>query len=274
MEPTLALFSPSPSVVAGAIAVAALYLLCTQTYRDKFVAATPVSTPKQIAFYGGVALALVALASPLDTIGDKYLFTAHMLQHLLLILGVAPLLLGGMPAWLLRELLAATRLAGFVRWARHPLVAFFGFNLIFAFAHIPVFYELTLASEPLHAAEHVVFVLTAMLMWMPVLSPVPEISVPYPALGQVLYLFLQTIPASLVGALLAMASAPLYITYELAPRLTALGALEDQQLGGLIMWVGGGVYFLIATGVVFFAWAAREEAANRRPGVTQGVASR
>ena len=171
----------------------------------------------------------------------------------------------------MRELLGTLHLTAFVRWAHHPLVAFFGFNVIFALAHVPVFYELTLASEPLHAAEHVVFIVTAMLMWMPVLSPVPEISAPYPALGQVLYLFLQTVPASLVGGLLALAGTASYATYELAPRITALSAIEDQQLGGLVMWVGGGLYFLIATGVVFFAWAAREEAASRRPGIPQGV---
>jgi putative membrane protein len=264
-------WSPPSSVVAGAVALAALYWLCTHRYRDRFAEARPVSTTRQVAFYSGVILALLALASPLDTLADEYLFTAHMLQHLLLILGVAPLLLAGTPGWLLRELLGAVRLTSFVSWANHPLVAFFGFNVLFALAHLPWFYELTLASEPLHAFEHVMFIGTAMLMWMPVLSPVPDISAPYPPLGQVLYLFLQTIPASLVGGLLALAGGASYPTYEAAPRILALSAVEDQQLGGLIMWVGGGLYFLIATGVVFFAWAAREEAASRRPGVTQGV---
>jgi len=265
-------YQPPPlSVVAGGFGLALVYWLCTHPYCDRFAGAAPVSDARQIAFYSGVILGLTALASPLDTLGDGYLFTAHMLQHLLLILGVAPLLLAGTPGWLLRDLLGAVHLTGFVRWARHPLVAFFSFNLIFAFAHVPAFYELTLASEPLHAAEHVVFVLTAMLMWMPVLSPVPDIAAPYPPLGQVLYLFLQTVPASLVGALLAMAGVASYATYELAPRVSPLSPLEDQQVAGLLMWVGGGLYFLIATGVVFFAWASREEAANQRPGITQGV---
>jgi putative membrane protein len=264
-------WSPSPSVLVGCLALSAIYWLCTHPYRSRFIGASPATRWQQISFYDGIGLALFALASPLDTIGDRYLFTAHMLQHLLLILGVAPLLLVGTPGWLLRDALDELRLTQFVRWAHHPLVAFFGFNLVFALAHVPPFYELTLASEPLHALEHVVFVFTAMLMWMPVLSPVPDISAPYPALGQVLYLFLQTIPASLVGGLLALAGTALYATYEAAPRITALSAIEDQQLGGLIMWVGGGLYFLIATGVVFFAWAAREEAADRRPGVPQGV---
>jgi putative membrane protein len=248
-----------------------VYWLCTQRYRGRFHHATRVSLARRAAFYSGVGLALVALASPLDIIADDYLFSAHMLQHEILILGVAPLLLAGTPGWLLRDLLGGTHLTGFVRAVRHPLIAFFGFNIIFSLAHLSSVYELTLASEPLHALEHVVFIGTAMLMWMPVLSPVPDIAPPYPALGQVLYLFVQTIPASLVGALLAATGTAYYATYAAAPRITALSPVEDQQLGGLLMWVGGGLYFLIATGVVFFTWASREEAADRRPGIPLGA---
>ena len=257
-------YTPPASVIAGLIALQVVYVLCI-TYRDRFVGSAPVPRSKQIAFTSGVLVLFLALATPLDTLADEYLFTAHMVQHLMLTLVAAPLLLVGTPGWLFREVLAATHLTGFVRWARHPLVAFFSFNVVFALAHIPAFYELTLASPPLHSAEHIVFLLTAMLMWMPVVSPVPDIAAPYPPLGQVLYLFLQTVPASLVGALLSATATPFYPTYVLAPRVTGLSPIEDQQLGGLIMWVGSGVYFLLATGVVFFAWAAREEAANRRP---------
>ncbi len=257
--------------MAGCLGLALLYYLATRRYRARFEFSAPPTPGRELAFYVGIGVALIALASPLDTIGDEYLFSAHMLQHLLLTLGVAPLLLAGTPGWLLREVLAATRLTGLVRAARHPLIAFFTFNLVFALAHIPFFYEMTLTSEPLHALEHVLFILTAMLMWLPVLSPVPDISAPYPPLGQVLYLFLQTVPASLVGALLSATSSAYYATYVLAPRITALSPIEDQQLGGLTMWVGGGLYFLLATAVVFFAWASREEAAERRHRVQQGV---
>jgi len=251
--------------VAGLAAALILYVLCIGRYRDRFAGSARVRPGRQVAFVGGLFVMLIALATPLDTIGDQYLFTAHMLQHLLLTLVAAPLLLGGTPAWLLREILRATRLTGFVRWARHPIVAFFTFNIVFSFAHVPAFYELTLSNEALHALEHLVFVGTAMLMWMPVLSPAPDIAARYPALGQVGYLFLQTVPASLLGALLSSTASAYYPTYILAPRITSLSPLEDQQLGGLIMWVGSGLYFLIATGVVFFVWASREEAANRRP---------
>lgn len=258
-------YTPPLSIIVGLIGLQVVYMLCVGPYRDRIPGSRPVPARKCVAFSAGVLVLFVALATPLDTIGDEYLFTAHMVQHLLLTLGAAPLLLLGLPGWLLRDLLAETHLTGFVRWARHPLVAFFGFNVVFSLAHVPSFYELTLANLPLHAAEHLVFVGTAMLMWMPVLSPVPDIVPPYPELGQVLYLFLQTVPASLLGALLSTTSSAFYPTYVLAPRITALSPIDDQQLGGLLMWVGGGVYFLIATGVVFFAWASREEAANRRP---------
>jgi putative membrane protein len=271
VDRVLAAYSPPLSVVVCALGLAVVYWLCTHPYRDRFRQSAPVSRARQTAFYSGVGLALIALASPLDTIADEFLFSAHMLQHMLLILGVAPMLLIGTPGWLLRDLLVTLHLAGFVRWARHPLVAFFGFNLIFALAHLASVYDLVLTSEPLHAFEHVVFIGTAMLMWMPVLSPVPDIAPPYPPLGQVLYLFLQTIPASLVGALLAATGTVYYALYATAPRVSGLNPIEDQQLGGLLMWVGGGLFFLLATGVVFFAWASREEAADRRPGIPLGV---
>jgi putative membrane protein len=258
-------YTPPVSVLAALLGLQVVYILSIGPYRDRFAGSAPVARARQVAFCGGVFVMLSALATPLDSLADEYLFTAHMVQHLLLTLIAAPLFLLGTPGWLLRRVLRSTRLTGFVRWARQPLVAFFGFNVVFSLAHLPAVYELTLANEPLHALEHLLFVGTAMLMWMPVLSPVPDIAPPYPELGQVLYLFLQTIPASIVGALLAASSTALYPTYVLAPRVTSLSPLEDQQLGGLLMWVGGGMFFLLATGIVFFTWANREEAANRRP---------
>jgi putative membrane protein len=258
-------YTPPSSVLAGLVALLVIYRLCVGRYRDRFSGSAVVPLGRQAAFYAGLLVLLIALATPLDAVADTYLFTAHMLQHLLLTLGAAPLLLAGTPGWLLRDVLRASRLTGLVRWARHPLVAFCTFNLVFSLAHVPSFYELTLTSEPLHALEHLVFLGTAMLMWMPVLSPVPDIAPPYPPLGQVLYLFLQTIPSGLVGALLAASGTAVYTTYVLASRVTGLSPQEDQQLGGLIMWVGSGLYFLIATAVVIFVWASREEAGNRRP---------
>src|ERR1043166_4026219 len=117
--------------------------MCTSPYRDRLSGSAPVPGWQRVTFYSGIALALVALATPLDPIGDSYLFTAHMLQHLLLTLGIAPLLLAGTPDWLFRQLVQALHLRRAVRWARHPLVAFSAFNLFFTLAHIPSAFELT-----------------------------------------------------------------------------------------------------------------------------------
>jgi putative membrane protein len=242
------------TVLVGLLALQAAYLWRVRR------APEPVRLTKQLTFTSGVLVIAVALLSPLDDLADHYLFSAHMVQHLLLTLGAAPLLLGGTPRWLLRDLLRATRLTSAAHTARHPIVAFFVFNIVWAAAHLPAVYELALQNELLHALEHLLFVATAVLMWWPVLGLEP-----YPPMGQVLYLFLQSVPASLVGALLTHANAAYYATYVAAPRITSLNALEDQQLGALIMWVGSGIYFLLASAVVFFAWASREEAANRRP---------
>jgi putative membrane protein len=260
-----ALIAPPPvSVVVGLLALQVAFLLCVGPYRDRFVGARPVSLWRKMAFAEGVVVLLLALASPLDVLADEYLFTAHMAQHLLITLVAAPLLLLGTPGWLLRDALKATRAYSAMPILRHPLVAFFAFNLVFAVSHVPAIYELTLSNEALHASAHLIFLATAVLMWLPVLSPLKAFP-PYPPLGQVLYLFLQTVPASLVGALLASTSTAYYATYLNAPRIVALTPVEDQQWGGLLMWVGSGFYFLIATAVVFFLWASREEAANRRP---------
>ncbi len=258
-------YTPPPSVLAGAIGLQALYWLSVGRYRDRFRRSAPVPRSRQAAFTAGVLLLLLALASPLDELADSYLFTAHMLQHLLLTLAVAPLLLAGTPGWLLVDLLRSTGLLGLLRWARHPLVAFGVFNLAFSLSHLPQVYELALANEPLHAFEHLLFLATALLMWMPVLSPAPEELPRYHSLGQILYMALQAVPSSLVGAMLSGAEAPFYTTYALAPRLFAIGPLADQQLGGLIMWIGNGMYMLAVIAVIFFAWASREEAADRRP---------
>lgn len=259
------MYVPPLSVVVGLVGLEALYLLAIGRYRDRFAQSRPVPLRGRVLFGLGVLALALALATPLDELADRYLFSVHMVQHLLITLVAAPLLLAGTPGWLLRELLRASRLTAAAKWCLHPLVAFGAFNLVFSLAHVPAVYELALRSEPVHAVEHLVFLATAIVLWLPILNQAADVLPRYHGLGQVVYLFLQTVPASLVGALLSASSAPFYPTYIAAPRITGLSPLEDQQAGGLLMWVGSGFYFLAATAIVFFAWASREEAANRRP---------
>ena len=138
-------YRPPLSVVAGLIGLEVAYLLCVGVYRDRLAGARPVPVLKRVAFSSGVLVMLLALTTPLDTIGDAYLFTAHMVQHLLLTLGAAPLLLAGTPGWLLRLVLSAVKFATVVGFFMHlrfdnPLfLAVFGFGLAVAGSVITAF---------------------------------------------------------------------------------------------------------------------------------------
>src|SRR5918912_2705269 len=209
-------------------------------------------------FLLGVVVLFIALASPLDDLADHYLLSAHMVQHMLLTLVVPPLMLLGTPDWLVRPLLRSRPLAALLRVWTRPLPAFVVFNFVFALAHFPVLYNFALENELAHAAEHLVFLATAFGLWWPLLSPLPELPrLPYAL--QMLYVIAQTIPGALVGAFVTLADSVLYRTYALAPRVTVLAAREDQQLGGLIMWIGQWSIMFVVLGIVFFVWARREQ---------------
>jgi len=124
--------------------------------------------------------------------------------------------------------------------------------------HFPQFYQAALEHHPLHIVQHLVFIATAVIMWWPVLSPVPE--VPRASyLTQLLYLFVLGLPMSLAGAMITLAEGVLYPFYAAAPRVRGLTPLADQQLGGLLMWVVGTIYLWFTATVVWFRWSARAE---------------
>lgn len=216
----------------------------------------------------GLIVLAIALISPLDYLADHVLFLAHMLQHLLLLLVVPPLLLLGLPAegfaWIRRAL---DRLGPAACWLVQPFPAFLLSTLVVWAWHVPTFYEAALASEPLHAAEHLAFLGTALLYWWPVVRP-EEHPAPMLDLFQLPYLLGAIVASSLLAALLTFAPDVLYPTYTaaaFAPARAAIGLtpLLDQQLGGLLMWVGGGLWYLLAAGGVMVRWFARDARETR-----------
>ena len=214
----------------------------------------------------GLVLLGLALNGPLHNLSDSYLFSAHMVQHLILTLVFPPLLLYGTPAWVIRPLVRPRWVLPLARWATRPLVAGALFSVPITLWHFPQFYEAALQHHPLHIAQHLVFLATAVIMWWPVLSPVPEL--PRANYGtQLLYLFALGLPMSLAGALITLADGVLYPFYVSAPRVWGLTPAADQQLGGLLMWVGGTIYLWVAASVVWFRWAAWEETGNAEAAV-------
>jgi putative membrane protein len=259
-------WSWEPSVILGCLLLAGVYLGAAGPWRKRLQEAagaveTPISRGEIAWFLGGLIVILLALLSPLDEIGDTYLFSAHMLQHLLLILAAAPMLMLGTPGWMLDGLLrrnATLRRIG--RWLTNPVAAFLIFNINFAAWHFPALYQATLLNENIHILEHLTFLATAVLNWWPVIGRAQELPpLPYP--GRMLYLFLEAIPGTALGAIFVFADSPLYPFYVSAGRLFGLSPNADQQLGGLIMGTLSSLVYLGALGGVFMAWLDQEDRA-------------
>jgi putative membrane protein len=241
----------------GLLFLAGAYLLGIGPLRQRFALGPPISWKPIACYLSGVFCLLVALEGPIHELSDNYLFSAHMVQHMLLIYAAPPLMLLGLPGWLLRP---ALRVPGVTRVAKaltHPVAALVTFNLVFSLYHIPTYYNAVVMDHRLHIAAHVVFILLAMQTWWPILSPLPELPrLNYPL--QMLYVFGQTFSGFLVGSFITNSPTVLYPFYSEAPRVWGLSPQQDQQLGGLIMWVFGGFYLLLVYSAIFFAWARAE----------------
>jgi putative membrane protein len=214
------------------------------------------------AFTGGVAALWVASDWPVHDLAEGFLYSVHMTQHLLLTLIAAPLLLLGTPGWMARRILQRTHLTGLVRALCRPVPGLLQFNAVLVLSHWPLVVNGTLRNHPLHFVAHAVLVVSALLMWMPVASPLPEVPRARPPV-QMLYLFLQTILPTVPASFLTFGAHPLYHFYETVPRLWGISARSDQQVAGLIMKLVGGLYLWSFIGVIFFRWYGQEEAEER-----------
>lgn len=216
----------------------------------------PLGVSRRISFGAALLVIFGSLNGPIHDLSDTYLFSAHMVQHLLLTLLMPPLMIYGVPGWMLRPLLRNRAINAIARRFTRPIACFVIFNLVIASWHLPVLYNAAMANHSIHIMEHLMFMAAAVLMWWPISSQLPELPrLPYP--GQMLYCFLMILPMSIVAVYISMADQVLYPAYAAAPRITSLSPLDDQLLGGLIMWVPGGVIFIIIMTVVFFKWASR-----------------
>lgn len=249
------------STVLGLAALGALYLWGARRIQAKEAAAgrevPTLGVGKQIAFFSGLLVIFASLNGPLHDLSDYYLFSAHMVQHLLLSLAVPPLLLAGTPGWLLRPLIENRIIGAIARAITRPIRCFIIFNVVITLWHLPPLYNTAMAYHPVHIVQHLTLMAASVLMWWPFLSPLPELPrLAYP--GQMLYCFLMVIPMSIVAIYIAMADHVLYPAYSVAPRVWDITPLSDQQIGGLIMWVPGGLLFYVVMTFVFFKWAGRD----------------
>lgn len=265
MEPeayqVLTEWTTEPSIWIGMAILIGAYFAVRGPLRARFKDSTPVTGSQTFWFLLGWFVLLFALVSPLDPISDEYLFSAHMVQHILMTLIAPPFLLLGTPGWMLRPFLRYQPIARTARLLTMPIVAFALFNVDFLVWHAPVLYEATLEHESIHILEHLLFISTAVLNWWPILSPLSELPrLPYPA--QILYLFLDAVPSTVLGGIFSFASTAVYPAYAAAPRIFGISAVDDQLFAGLIMAMPGAMIYLLALSIVFFVWLGREERAE------------
>jgi putative membrane protein len=247
-------WSIHPSTVIGLAALAAIYLWRVR----RAPAGETLSGFRKISFLAALFVIFASLNGPLHDLSDDYLFSAHMVQHLLLTLAMPPLLIAGIPGWMLRPLLRNRAIMAIAKRVTRPIICFTIFNVVIAAWHIPALYNSAMANHNIHIIEHLMFMSAAVLMWWPLMSPLPELPrLAYP--GQMLYCFLMSVPMSIVAVYITMSDHVLYPAYASAPRVLPLSPIDDQLLGGLIMWVPGGLIFALIMTVVFFKWAARGE---------------
>jgi putative membrane protein len=246
-----------PSTLIGSVLVLGAYFAGIGPLRRKYQWADRVSLWQPICFTTGILILFGVLNGPVHELSDFYLLSAHMVQHLLLTLVMAPLMLVGTPDWLWRAIIRNTVGFDAARVLTSPLVAFGIYNVVFAGWHFPMMYNWALENHNVHIIQHLMFIAAAMFMWWPVVDALPELSRLVTPLRMV-YLFAISIPMSLVSALITLSDHVLYPWYGDAERIFSLTPIEDQQLGGLIMWVPGVLIFWVAISILFYRWATSE----------------
>ena len=249
-----------PSVLIGCVGLAAAYLLLVseRSFRETAY------------FLGGVLLLLLDLVSPIDTLGDGYLFSAHVAQHFLLALIIPVLFLLGLPRRILERALAKPRVRLIERAIGRPPVSWIlgvGTMLVW---HIPFFFNTALENDGMHIFQHLSCLVTGTMFWWPILSPLEERRLT--PLSAISSLFTACTACSLLGAVLTFTSPGAYATYlHPADRLGALRLLRegwgldpksDQQLGGMLMWVPGCFVYLAGILNAFTRWHKTSEQAE------------
>src|SRR5437868_13184358 len=248
-----------PSILIGTALITGLYLYAIGPYRKRHFSNEPIKTGQTTAFLSGMLIMFLALISPLDELGDSYLFSAHMVQHLCLTILGPPLLLLGTPEWMVKPAISNKVIFKVAKVLTYPVVAFVLYNADFWLWHAPPLYNATLENEAIHILEHLTFIVFGIIVWWPIFSPLEE-GLPRLSLGgQILYLFFSGMPSVALGAGLTF-SPPLYAPYISAPRIWGISAATDQQLGGLIMWIPGSILYIVIMSALFIRWMQQQEA--------------
>lgn len=254
-----------PYLVGGLVLLGWLWAVAAGPLRARLAPAGTLYPRAQAwSFYGALVIFYLAVGSPLDQIGERFLFSAHMLQHQLLIYPAAILFLLGLTPWMVDPVLARPALRRPLRLLTHPLSCALIYTLVISLWHAPSAYDLALQNKVIHVVEHVMFFGAALFYWWPMLSPSRALP-PVTFGAQMVYFFSVLILMTPVFAYITFSEDTLYPTYEYAPRLFAnFSAADDQLLAGVGMKLVGMGVAGGAFAVAFYCWYRAGERTQKK----------
>jgi putative membrane protein len=246
-----------PTVTLGLVALVAAYVIAVRRgrlRRDDDVSPWLGSPRWRAWMFGlGVLTAFLALESPVDTGGDNYLLSLHMVQHLVLMMVSPPLVLLGICGMRPPDPARAPGLRRLWTAITRPLPATVLFNAVLLVWHIPTLYDTTLRNEAAHIVEHITFVAVGVVLWWAVVDPIRgEGTTPISPFQKIAALAVAGVPPTVLGLIFSVASNPFYEFYARAPRLWGLSPVTDQQVAGVVMFGLGNLIYFAAISVIFW----------------------
>lgn len=247
----------NPWMMIAVLGAGFVYFYLTGPAGRRFGGYVPVGKGRKVCMAAALLLFWSVEGTPVAFYGHEDLFSAHMLQQSVLYLVLPPLVYLSLPEWLLRPLFAK-------EWMKrlypltHPLISVLGFNLAFSVYHLPIVFDSAYANPILHQTYHSVLMLLAFHMWFPVFCPVKEWN-RLSDLQRMAYIFANGVLLTPACALIIFAKTLLYDAYRNAPGFISwLPALDDQQLGGVIMKILQEVVYGTVLAYCFFTWYRKE----------------
>jgi putative membrane protein len=250
LDPWRFQWHPEVWVLVGFLTLAYIYMVRVIGPKAVGPGNPAVSRGNIAAFVGSMLMLWVASDWPLHDISEEYLYSAHMLQHMMLSFFLPPLVLLATPTWLLRVLVGNGRACQVLRFLTKPVVAAVVFNAVVIISHIPAVVNASVENGPLHYSLHFLVVMSSLLMWMPVVGPFPELQLT--PMGKAIYLFLLSLVPTIPAAWLTFATGSVYTVYDHPVRVWGVSVIGDQQMAGAIMKTGGGLFLWAIIVFLFF----------------------
>ena len=244
-------FQAHPEVWLLVVFIIGAYSYAVRVIGPVVIKSGPVITTKQRnAFVGGILLLWIGSDWPVHDLAEEYLYSMHMFQHMALSYFMPPLVLLAIPKWMFDAVFGSGKTRTVINWLAKPVIAGVAFNVVVMITHIPVLVNQSVNNGPLHYSLHILLVVTALLVWLPICGPDEQRQLK--SGGKMIYLFLMSVVPTVPAAWLTFAEGAVYKHYDIAVRVWGLSVTTDQQVAGAIMKTGGAVFLWSIVVFLFF----------------------